>query len=81
MVGFIIVILSYNGSTFEQLPVKTQYEHSRASNSLGQYQGGALTIGGYEYSGSRSTHSEVESLEFENGRLEWKLKPKYPYHS
>ena len=74
-----ILILSYNGITFEQLPVQTQYGHSYASNSLGQYQGGALTVGGYDF--SRKWHSEVESLEFELERLQWKLKPKYPYHS
>ena len=66
--------LRFNGDSFQQLGVNSQYEHTLAANSLGHYGGGAFVVGSYT-----PYNNKAEVLEFENGSFKWNLKQSYPY--
>ena len=61
--------------------VETKIGHTTASNSLGDYNGGALTVGGKDQtSGGHTNECEVLIVN-SSGHNEWIVKKRYPFHS
>ena len=58
----------------------SNYEHIRAGNSLGNYNGNAFVVGGFSEH-NYNYHNHAEILENKNGELDWVSTTDYPFSS
>ena len=69
-------LFSFNGTSFTEIDSISLNGHTKAGNSLGNYNGNLFVTGGF----NGTYHSETEILYSDNQQFEWRPQEAYPFH-